>query len=273
MLEKYTFKQPDNTDLNVINCGLEDCSPRHRWGPGIRDHYLVHIIIAGKGSYICPTGKHDLTAGQGFLISPDEIVEYRSDDNDPWSYLWAGFHGLRAEGLLLQAGLSGRNPLFKVTDIKPYKDLIDKMLDLARNDKMKDLRLLGTLYYFLAKLIEDLQATENPARESRQEEYLRRAVQLMTSRYSGPVKISEIAAHIGLDRSYLYTLFRRYLHMTPKAYLTQLRLNKAAELLQTPLSISEIAWSVGYEDPLLFAKAFKKMKGLPPSRYRKKYCN
>lgn len=273
MLEKYTFKQPDNTDLNLNNCGLEDCSPLHRWGPGMRDHYLVHIVLAGQGVYKSPAGIFRLSAGQGFLISPSEIVEYVPDNKNPWSYLWAGFHGLRAGGLLLQAGISGRKPVFAVPHTAPYRELVEKMLVLARVDKVKDLRLLGTLYFFLARLVEDLCPDDKIGRESMQEEYLRQAVRLMVSRYSGPVKISEIAAHIGLDRSYLYTLFRKHLNMTPKEYLTQLRLSRAVELLQTPLSISEIAWSVGYDDPLLFAKAFKKMKGVPPSKFREEHFN
>ncbi|HEX3027822.1 MAG TPA: helix-turn-helix domain-containing protein, partial [Clostridia bacterium] len=49
------------------------------------------------------------------------------------------------------------------------------------------------------------------------------------------------------------------------------RVNKACELMRNAaLSLADISRSVGYEDPLLFSKTFRKLKGLPPREYRKR---
>ena len=50
---KQSFKQnyTDNVELSIFNCGQERCIPGHTWGPGIRDHYLIHLVVAGKGTY------------------------------------------------------------------------------------------------------------------------------------------------------------------------------------------------------------------------------
>lgn len=50
---KQSFKQSytDNIELSIFNCGHEQCDPCHTWGPGIRDHYLIHLVVAGKGTY------------------------------------------------------------------------------------------------------------------------------------------------------------------------------------------------------------------------------
>ena len=41
---KQSFKQnyTNNIELSIFNCGLERCAPGQTWGPGIRDHYLIH---------------------------------------------------------------------------------------------------------------------------------------------------------------------------------------------------------------------------------------
>ena len=90
--------------------------------------------------------------------------------------------------------------------------------------------------------------------------------------YFHPIRVEDIAAYIGVDRSYLYTLFIRERGMSPSQYLSNFRLTRAAELLKlTDYTIESIAISCGYRDPLVFAKAFKKKYGASPLRYRKTY--
>ena len=50
---KQSFKQnyTNNIELSIFNCGLERCAPGQTWGPGIRDHYLIHLVLSGKGVF------------------------------------------------------------------------------------------------------------------------------------------------------------------------------------------------------------------------------
>ena len=49
---KQSFKQnyTDNVEISIYNCGLQSCEAGYTWGPGARDHYLIHLITAGKGT-------------------------------------------------------------------------------------------------------------------------------------------------------------------------------------------------------------------------------
>ena len=68
-----------------------------------------------------------------------------------------------------------------------------------------------------------------------------------------------------------YRIFVQHLALSPNEYLTQYRINQACVLLRSsPLSIGEIAGSVGFEDQLYFSRVFKKIKGVPPSHYARK---
>ena len=108
------------------------------------------------------------------------------------------------------------------------------------------------------------------ARDQERNEYIRQAITYIQGNYDQPVKVSDIAAHIGIERSYLYLLFVEHLGITPKNYLTTYRLTRARELLKvTDLPIASIAESCGYSDALVFSKAFRQMYQMTPTAWRK----
>jgi len=64
--------------------------------------------------------------------------------------------------------------------------------------------------------------------------------------------------------------FRRRTGMAPGEYFIHLRLKHACRLLDTTsLSIREVGFKVGYEDPYYFSRAFSNLMGLSPRQYRK----
>ena len=268
MLEKHTFSKLDQTDLNVHNCGIEDCLPAHQWGPGIRDHYVIHLVTKGKGSLKIKDQHYSLDKGNLFLVPANTLAQYKADDTEPWSYAWVGFRGLSAQKLCNEAGLSTKNPVIIFDQQENLYKIIEKMLRYSGGARYHELQRLSLLYAFFSLVIEKTSiAGINP--ETRQIEYLRQAIRFIEANYAANINISGIASHVGLDRSYMYSLFQKHMQITPKKYLTRFRMNKAIELLKTTLTVGEIAHSVGYDDALLFSKAFKKEKGITPSKYRR----
>ena len=101
-------------DLTVYQYGYEKCDPLHSYGPFVRNHYLFHYIISGKGM-LSVTEKDDsavyhMEAHSGFLIEPGRINLYSADQKFPWEYVWVEFDGLRAKELMEEAGLSNDHP-------------------------------------------------------------------------------------------------------------------------------------------------------------------
>ena len=94
-LAKQSYKQSytDNVELSIFNCGHEYCQPGHTWGPGIRDHYLIHLVVAGKGTYQIGGASFALAEGDLFLAKPNQLITYAADRDDPWEYYWVGFNG------------------------------------------------------------------------------------------------------------------------------------------------------------------------------------
>ena len=266
-------KQLNITDLNMYQCGEEACAPGHSFGPAVRDHFLIHYILKGKGFFQVGGETYHLTQGQGFLICPDMVTYYEADSENPWHYVWVGFHGLKAEAYLDEANLTMDRPIFRYDQDDFVKDCFVQMMETKKLVKSREMRLLGLLYLFLSQLIETADGKRfSDNGEKRKEAYVKQALAFIEKNYSRKISIAEIARDIGLDRSYLCAVFKQCLHVSPQHFLINYRMTKACELMQNgALSIGDISRSVGYEDPLLFSKMFKKMRKISPRAFRKDY--
>jgi len=275
MLEKYYFHQLDQTDLNVYRCGIQECKPGYSWGPGIRDHFIVHYILNGTGTFSDGKTQKKLFPGDGFVVFPNCLVTYTADSDSPWTYSWVGFQGIKAESFLNKAGIYRESPFFTYNKDDKLKNCLSNMISEARLSTSSELMLLGHLYIFLSLLIRNNRKTSpDVTKLVNQEKYVKRVIEFISKNYSGKISISEIAQNIGLDRSYLYVIFKKIMKVSPQEFLINYRIERAVNLLQnSDLSIGDIARSVGYEDPLRFSKIFKKVKGMSPNQFRHNLMN
>ena len=89
-------------------------------------------------------------------------------------------------------------------------------------------------------------------------------------RFAEPVRISELAARFYVSKYYLTHLFRAWTGCTPKRYLQLNRISCAKELLlQTDLTVSQIAAKCGFSDATAFIRAFRQETGRTPNAYRR----
>lgn len=270
-MEFVPIERLNQTDINMYHCGTEHCAPGHYYGPAVRDHFLIHYILDGKGMFQVGDKTYHLKKNQGFLIFPGIVTYYQADLEDPWNYSWVGFHGLKAESYLKLAGLTADNPIFTYDKDDYVSNCFKMMLSTKAMKRGRELRLLGHLYMFLTQLMEE-NCSEKfiDNSESLKESYVRIAMEYIQMNYSRKIRISDIASHVRLDRSYLGSVFKEYMNISLKDYLINFRIDKACELMsRSNLSIGDIARSVGYEDQLLFSKMFKKIYGMCPREYRK----
>lgn len=271
-LENSTFSvvNKENFDLIVYQCGMEKCNASHSYGPAVRDHFLIHFIIEGKGCFYVDNKCYKLEKNQGFLICPDIVTYYEADSKSPWEYAWIGFKGVKAESYLKQANLDRSNLVFAHPDGIILKSCFDDMRKAAKLRYGADLRLQGILGVFLSELIE-IAEKQQAGSENFKDVYIKKVLQFIETNYSRDISISDISQHIGLNKNYFSSFFKENLHMTPQEYLIKYRINKACELMKNKnLTVAEISCSVGYTDSLCFSKIFKKVKGCCPREYMKR---
>ena len=99
--------------------------------------------------------------------------------------------------------------------------------------------------------------------------YIQEALEFIDHNFQNYISVEDIADVCGLNRSYLSSLFKKSLNVSPQEFLLSVRMNKAYELLKKlELSIGDVSRSVGYIDPLTFSKTFKRYSGYSPKQYR-----
>ena len=94
-------------------------------------------------------------------------------------------------------------------------------------------------------------------------------VELMENNIEEPMKLDELARHVGISRRQLERIFQKHLNCVPTRYYLQLRLRRARELLlRTPRSIVDVAFSCGFVSAPHFSKCYRDFFGKPPREER-----
>lgn len=234
--------------------------------PPRRDYQLIyahngpiHYFDIDGTEYIAP-------AGSFLLYKPLEFQKYVVYKEENTVYYWCHFGGAKIEQFLKEHHLlekrvftTGENPVFC------------KLYNLMRQD-LFDMQL----YYqeFCGIHLRELLLTIS--RETQIKSVPRElpknfwnVLEYIQNHYQENLTISKLCRVGMTNRKTLSKYFLEYSGVTPSKYIGDFRLHKSKYLLlQTDHKISEIALSVGFQDPLYFSSAFKKANGVSPRDYR-----
>lgn len=129
---------------------------------------------------------------------------------------------------------------------------------------------LSTVIFLLSQNCPPVQKSpsEKSLRDTRR---IKEMLQYIQEYYSEPLSVADIARSAAVSESECLRCFRAMIGAAPIQYVKQLRIQKAAELLQfTDRKIAEIGAACGFQEMSYFAKAFRELKGCTPSEYRRR---
>lgn len=265
MAEGFEKKFITNIDLKPINpiqCGMQECPSEYSFGPAVRDFWLLHFVISGKGYFTNGKNTEEVKENGIFVIRPYEKTSYKADKDEPWSYIWIGFSSDIALPDVLNEKDVIEAPYLRETFESAYHDAY---FSESRTDGAYEHFLCGKIWEILGKLLKLSQRAPTPY-----ETYVRPAISIMLSEYQKGITVGQIAERLHISYGYFCDIFRAETGRTPKKYLNMLRLDKAALMLTIRnFSITLAATSVGYPDVFAFSRAFKRHYGCSPTEYVK----
>lgn len=269
---EYHTLNNQSVESNILFFGQENCLPNYFFkGNNVRHNYVIHYIQAGKGIFSL-AGHHTVSLSKGdlFVLPKGIPCFYKADSQDPWSYFWIGLSGVKIQSMLNASSLSTKYYLRHITSSKvftSFKNLYDAVH--FPSSLANDVLIESLIYRFFYCLI-----TEYPNRKSRHQvnynQQLKLAVNYLEQNYAdNACSITQLCHQLDISRSYLYTLFKKNMNLSPQKFLTQLRMEEAKEdLNDTDYTVQQIAANVGYVDEFTFSKAFKRYTGFSPLHYR-----
>ena len=284
-LKFHVFEDERFVDLNLYQFGWERCTPLQSFGPYVRNHYLFHFVISGKGVLLAGEQQYPVEAGQGFLICPHQVTSYMADETDPWEYTWLEFDGLRARESLSLAGIGPKAPVWQASSRETADLLQQQMLrivDLAGNvpsprthgshTRTRPLQIIGHGFLFLDQLIWSSAHKDDSTDKRLRNFYIKEALSFIEQNYQQDISVETISAVCGLNRSYFGRIFKESMGESPQQFLMHYRMAKASQLLkESKLPICQIGTMVNYPNQLHFSRAFKTTYGIPPREFRQKY--
>ncbi len=148
---------------------------------------------------------------------------------------------------------------------------LDLMLNIIKNDLGRDIAPMISEQFILDRIRNehDRQHVPLQARVGLFHENLIEAAALMQANIEEPLSLDEIAHLVGVSRRQIERLFKRYIGQVPTRYYLDMRLRRARELLlQTSMSVMEIAVACGFQSPPHFSKCYRSLFGQSPSTER-----
>jgi AraC-like DNA-binding protein len=250
--------------LNLYYGGWEICCPMHTFGPAIRQHYLVHYVTRGKGRLWMNDTCYVIEKDTMFLIRPGITCVYQADKDDPWEYCWICIDGYDVENMLNNSGFDKVNLLFFDKSNGEVRDAMLNFIFYFSKYKNNEYMLLSRLYNIFGHM--KIQMKKQQAKSI----HVERAIDYIYENYSKNISVTDMAEYLGIDRTYLYRLFKEEYNMSPQKYLLNFRLKTAMNKLEGGnMSIADIAYSCGFNDASAFCHQFKKVYKDTPLNYRR----
>lgn len=239
----------------------------HTKHPPRKDYQLIYVA-GGSLHYFDESGYEQIAPTDSFvLFKPLDYMQYCIYSNDGGEYYWCHFGGTLIQTLLKKYKLYDKRVITlnsRNRYIRIYNAMIQSLISKKEYYTDMGALLVQQLIITISQEIsKDKSLSFLPASCTRVIKYLE-------EHYNEKITAKQLERAALQNSRTILRQFSKYLGISPMRYLTELRINKAKEmLLQSDYKVNEIALSVGFGDPLYFTTVFHKEVGLTPSEFKK----
>ena len=255
----YIVTKNDCDLLNFESIGYSKNPKVTRFGPAQRNQYIVHFVTSGKGYF----NGNLVSAGEGFITTPAMLEHYYPASENPWEFVWFISSDDKIKPIFNKLN-PNNTPIFTHYATENLKTLIQTL-------KLKNKKILTSyeaLEMFLNIIKNSFNHDNDLSKQSNKELYLDVAVNYIKNN-TFSVNVNKLTEILGISQTYLHKIFKEKFSVSTKQYINEYKIHKAKKLLiETDLSVTQIASSVGFCDVLSFSKFFSKNVGISPQNFR-----
>ncbi|MBA4386410.1 MAG: hypothetical protein C0404_00410 [Verrucomicrobia bacterium] len=288
--------EPGHELLAVLRPYVRHCGDSHRpaWQIGARKllDYLLVYIADGRGRFSVGGHEYDAEPGDLFWIPPDTahaMEGYAPGMHCPYVHFDLVYRPSHSHwDFSIPAGtmdLSELQPLMHPRVVHPLLQMLpgrirghtnrrvgqligDICAEAARAQPFAGLKMSGLMMEAVAEILRGRAGL--PAEQMAHVPLLEKAGDEIIRRCSEDLNMTALARGCRLSPSHFRHLFRKHFGLAPREYIRRARLRLARELMvNTAMTISEIASHVGFETIHSFSRAFREVEGIAPSEYRR----
>jgi AraC-like DNA-binding protein len=263
-------KSVSNEEFFVHCCGRYKLVRTERFQterPQGAANYQLIYIADGRARFIIDGKQHTLEKGSCILYRPGEAQYYYYHLEEHPDIYWVHFSCYKGLALLEQLSFQEGN-IFEVGIHNSYIHLFDNIIqELQLKQPFCEEQLKLMIQQLLLKMGRN-RIKQNSLFENYNKE-VEEAIRLFHLAPEKDYTIKDFARERGLNYYRFIDTFTKYVGMSPRQYIINIRMTTAKELLTNSLfQISEVARLTGYDNPLYFSRLFKKTWGVSPTEYR-----
>lgn len=228
------------------------------------DAYLLQYIITGELKFTLRGKTFTAKENEVVIIDCHEKNVYWAEQ--PTTVKWFHFNGKNIAPLFNYAYEHNNHIcLFKKFSAKIIEPYVDNIIAEIRKTNYNSFSIAHNIYSILCELSSPPTSLKSPMQK-----IIWKSLAFIRSNYNKPISVYDIATHVNLSIYYFTRLFNKYMHTSPHAYLSNIRLEAAKRLLiYTFEDINTISVRVGFQSSSHFIRAFKKTNNITPNSFRK----
>ncbi len=236
---------------------------------GCKQNIIIYCT-KGLGWLIVNDRKQKINSNSYFIIPANTPHIYGADKDNPWTIYWLHFAGELTTSFFFEKNINPRilseNEVKKNYRIQLFNEIFQTLETGYSYENLEYSAIC--LLHFLATLKYTVQF--NQAQITYDSDKISKSIRFMKQNSSEDLTLKSLAQMHQLSVSHFSLLFRKRTNHSPMDYLMQFRIQKASQMLDnSTLQVKEIAHSSGFTDPYYFSRAFKKIMGTSPLKYRK----
>ena len=228
-------------------------------------NYLFLFTVSGSGWLKWHDRRTVLNAGDAVVIDCSTYQEYGTLEG-PWCFYYMHFDGA-IEGY--------KNSLLQnLTRIKlrSPESVSSRMAAICDAGAKRDITAFAAQSHLISGILTEMMNSlyaERDNKEKRDRPDIRELADFIHEHCKEDLHIEDFTGFVCLSPHHMIRLFKQQIGISPYKYLHKCRINLAQELLRrSDLSISEVAFEVGYSDPVMFIRHFSDFVGVTPGEYR-----
>lgn len=240
------------------------------WQHGrILNEYQIVYISEGSGFFETKKQQIQVQCDDAILLRPGQWHRYRPKPETGWREYWLGFSGSGFK-TIFDNHFCGRC-VFQVRGSVGVREIFETLIATAQeNGPALQQNMAAQTNLLLAQLYASTLVHAPTAKDALK--MVQKAREMMWSPETRSLSLEETARHLGASYSTFRRIFREHTGVGPHQYRLHLKLSHARDLLlNTDLSVKEVAFRSGFEEEQYFCRFFKKIMGKTPSGYRKQY--
>lgn len=234
------------------------------------DSFLFFTVKKGSGVLNYDGVEYALTSGDSVFIDCSKPYFHETSD-DLWSLVWVHFSGEKMPQIYENYIEMGGKPCFTLKNATEIHSIFKSLWQKADSDsRFRDVEINECISSLLTNICNEGVPVQDNVSVYRRD--VQEIANYISENFRNKISLDELSQRFFINKYYLTRVFKEQFGITINQYITAIRITEAKRALRfSDESVENIGYNCGLDAPHYFSRTFKRVEGISPSEFRKKW--